>query len=675
MPLRWPWPFRKRQPEVEASPTPAAEAEDRRADANLQPPMDASVFPAEEIPMPVGQNDAPWDFSLAMDVLKRLGPRAEPPLLGNLAGLPRMAAIQNLDPLSMLQGPERELGLASLEWFGPLSESEQFLSDLPNLDTLLDLGEGRSEELPALEGLTDVLPPLDQHLGFRLGRRASGVSWSPSAGEKSERTEPPPTLKAASPTRTPAAGSPSAPVAVQRTAQGRPGAAHEPAAGKPAAPSISSTPSPGITRGEPAQQRSEPDKPARKPASGMAMRREGLEAGPASELPASVRSTVEPNVPGQEYSPGPLPTYPEHKATPPAEQERAGAPIPASDVPPAGLPGVSSREAGFESLPSFGEQWVSVPVDEGEITPFPPAPEPPTFIQRMPDMPLSVEPWIEPPLIRLQDLGSEADVTHTPGHEPSPERRAEPDTQQVARTQPSSEHPAKSAVQRLAEHPRPEGPGPAREVSAQHGVPPAPRGAAAQTVERLTSPAFIPSRRETPSRLTPPRRSMLSIQLWNVQQMLQNQPAVEPEAPVAAGSGGGEAELALPGMEPGTAADTAAGLSGGGFLSAQGAPARGEPAVHVQRFGVGLPNLRETAQRALPEMPLPNLRQTAQQTLQEGAQSLGEQALGQITSAAPAAVEAAQSQGMPNIQRLTDEIWREIQRRMRVERERTRGLS
>jgi hypothetical protein len=612
-----------------------------------------------------------------VDVLQRLGPRAEPPLLGSLAGLPRMAAIQNLDPLRMLQGQAEPLGLAILEAFGPLSESEQFMSDLPNLDTLLELGEGRSEELPALEGLTDVLPPLDQHLGFRLGRRASGVSWPAASGEKSERTAPPPTLKAASPTPAPAASRPSIPISLQRTAEGRPSAAHEPAAGKPTAPSITTYPAPGKAPGEPARQRDEPIQPERKAASEMAVRREGLEATPASEPAAAARPPLETTAPGQVDFPASQPAHPEEKAASSTEQEGSAAPIPAPSVPPAVPTEETAGEAGFDQQTYSEEDGVPPTLDEAVEYAHPAAPEPPTFIQRMPDMPLSVEPWIEPPLTAWQVLGSEVDIRQAPGYEPPPGVWSEAENQAPSGALPSPELPPKPAVQRQADRPRPEGSSPAGESTAQPGAPPVPGRRAAPGAERSTSPAFISSRGETVSRLIPPRRSMLSIQLWNVQQMLQNQPAVEPQAPSQAGPGAGlgAAELELPGMAPGTAGETDAGLPLGGSIPAPGAPARGEPAVQVQRFGLGLPNLRETAQRALPEMPLPNLRQTAQQTLQEGAQSIGEQALGQITSAAPAAVEAVQNQGMPNIQRLTDEIWREIQRRMRVERERTRGLS
>jgi hypothetical protein len=72
-----------------------------------------------------------------------------------------------------------------------------------------------------------------------------------------------------------------------------------------------------------------------------------------------------------------------------------------------------------------------------------------------------------------------------------------------------------------------------------------------------------------------------------------------------------------------------------------------------------------------PEMPLPPSINEAIGGLGGAAQA----AMGQITSMAPALPEMPSMPQLPNIEKLTDQVWREIQKKLKVERERTRGLA
>lgn len=72
-----------------------------------------------------------------------------------------------------------------------------------------------------------------------------------------------------------------------------------------------------------------------------------------------------------------------------------------------------------------------------------------------------------------------------------------------------------------------------------------------------------------------------------------------------------------------------------------------------------------------PEMPLPTSLSGALGGLGGAAQ----EAMGQITSMAPSMPEMPQMPQLPSIDKLTDQIWRQIQNKLKVERERTRGLA
>jgi hypothetical protein len=54
----------------------------------------------------------------------------------------------------------------------------------------------------------------------------------------------------------------------------------------------------------------------------------------------------------------------------------------------------------------------------------------------------------------------------------------------------------------------------------------------------------------------------------------------------------------------------------------------------------------------------------------------GQQALGTITAMAPSGGEAAAAApALPSLDKLTEHIWKEVQRKLKVERERSRGLA
>ena len=76
-----------------------------------------------------------------------------------------------------------------------------------------------------------------------------------------------------------------------------------------------------------------------------------------------------------------------------------------------------------------------------------------------------------------------------------------------------------------------------------------------------------------------------------------------------------------------------------------------------------------------PEMPLPPSIGDAIGGLSGAAQNASgaaQEAMGQITSMAPSMPEMPQ---LPSIDKLTDQVWRQIQQKLKVERERTRGLA
>jgi hypothetical protein len=79
-----------------------------------------------------------------------------------------------------------------------------------------------------------------------------------------------------------------------------------------------------------------------------------------------------------------------------------------------------------------------------------------------------------------------------------------------------------------------------------------------------------------------------------------------------------------------------------------------------------------------PEMPLPPSIGDAIGGLGGAAQTAGgaaQEAMGQITSMAPSMPEMPAMPQLPSIDKLTDQVWRQIQQKLKVERERTRGLA
>src|SRR5262249_10780188 len=57
-----------------------------------------------------------------------------------------------------------------------------------------------------------------------------------------------------------------------------------------------------------------------------------------------------------------------------------------------------------------------------------------------------------------------------------------------------------------------------------------------------------------------------------------------------------------------------------------------------------------------------------------GALAAGQSALGSITGVGPSGAEAPAAPALPNLDKLTEHIWKEVQRKLKVERERSRGL-
>ncbi len=91
----------------------------------------------------------------------------------------------------------------------------------------------------------------------------------------------------------------------------------------------------------------------------------------------------------------------------------------------------------------------------------------------------------------------------------------------------------------------------------------------------------------------------------------------------------------------------------------------------AESIGGQLPQMPSLGGLASSQMPLPPSINDAL----GGLGGAGQEALGQITSMAPSMPELPAMPQLPNIEKLTDQVWREIQRKLKVERERTRGLA
>ncbi len=91
----------------------------------------------------------------------------------------------------------------------------------------------------------------------------------------------------------------------------------------------------------------------------------------------------------------------------------------------------------------------------------------------------------------------------------------------------------------------------------------------------------------------------------------------------------------------------------------------------AESIGGQLPQMPSLGGLASSQMPLPPSISDAI----GGLSSAGQEALGQITSMAPSMPEMPAMPQMPSIEKLTDQVWREIQKKLKVERERTRGLA
>jgi hypothetical protein len=87
--------------------------------------------------------------------------------------------------------------------------------------------------------------------------------------------------------------------------------------------------------------------------------------------------------------------------------------------------------------------------------------------------------------------------------------------------------------------------------------------------------------------------------------------------------------------------------------------------------GAGLPSLAGVTS---PEMPLAPGLGEANQTA-GGALAAGQRAIATITGAEPTAAEGPAAAPIPSLDKLTEHIWKQVQHKLKVERERSRGLA
>ena len=149
---------------------------------------------------------------------------------------------------------------------------------------------------------------------------------------------------------------------------------------------------------------------------------------------------------------------------------------------------------------------------------------------------------------------------------------------------------------------------------------------------------------------------------------------------------------AMPGL-PDTSALTEAmpsmpGLPGGLPDLGSAAPAMPDLGGVAQSLGSQLPQMPQMpglpsglpslGGLTPPAMPLAEGMNAASQAAGEaaaGAQAAGQQALGSITGMAPSGGDAPATPALPSLDKLTEHIWKEVQRKLKVERERSRGLA
>ena len=141
---------------------------------------------------------------------------------------------------------------------------------------------------------------------------------------------------------------------------------------------------------------------------------------------------------------------------------------------------------------------------------------------------------------------------------------------------------------------------------------------------------------------------------------------------------GGLGQLAggLPGL--GGLGQLASGLPGigslpsmGGLSQALGGGLPDMPGLGDLPDGGGLPSLDGLQ---LPDMPLAEGLGGAASAA-GGALTAGQAALGNITSMAPAMPELPSTPPLPSLEKITEHIWKQVQHRLKVERERSRGLA
>lgn len=141
----------------------------------------------------------------------------------------------------------------------------------------------------------------------------------------------------------------------------------------------------------------------------------------------------------------------------------------------------------------------------------------------------------------------------------------------------------------------------------------------------------------------------------------------------------------LPGGLGGLAENLPSGLSGLAELP-EGLPSLGSAAQSLAGQLPGLPqppglgaipdmgDLPNLGGLQPPEMPLTGALAGLSQSLGGMVQG-GQEALGSITSLAPSAPEMPAAPPLPSLEKLTEHVWKQVQHRLKVERERSRGLA
>lgn len=722
-PFRWPW----------RRPRPAAAAQPADSTPSVPPAEQPSVMPGElpvtrERPgrarepilhsaadgaawLPAPDDAGPVTFELGQELLERLPRLSTPPTLGRQGGLPAMAqTLPAVDRfIERLPGPPVQRLLA-----GPLAQADEFAASLPALASLGQPGADTGArafpaELPTPSSLTDVLPPLGALPGqaAAMSGQAPQLAPTPPAPREIVRvvTEPgpaprPPTAEPGAPTPAPA------PVL--------------PAVEAPSLWPLTRVLPPEFTltgnilptvEGPPIQRELRPGTPAGlgelvEPSAPPGERvtpaqRQAIEGqrGQGQPLAPEIRQRFEP-VYGQSLAG--VRVHTGQAAHTAAESLNAIAFASGSDLfftqsafQPSTPQGLSL--IGHE-LAHVVQQQYGLPGDANALRPADDA------FERKADQlaasaletPLaapSAEPVAGPPVQRAI-VGTFQPLTSSP---PAPSSEA-PAMLQRAESAAALDRPL-TAIPPAAE-PAPvqrfsfgELGGLARDIQSQGPSLPAsvPRempslGGVTERVSGLTDQLSSPASMLSGLGGMPSLGSLggLAQGLPSVGDLTSMLPALPGGLPSLGGLPGSVGELA--GMIPGAAGALPAvqsalgGLGGGLPLPSLGGLAQNLPggltdilpAVQGGLPGAGaLPSLGGLE---LPEMPLAEGLGGLGQAL-GGAAGAGQEALGSITSMAPSLPEAPAAPALPSLEKLTEHVWKQVQHKLKVERERARGLA